>query len=320
MSEDDYKMDHKRRGVALVINIRNYEGNESKERVWSAKDVESLKTTLEYLEFYFQLCINSTAKEISDEIQRQASSDHSNCDCFLCVVMSHGNEKDMFYSSDNKEISFKQLMAPIKSCESLKKKPKMFFFQACRGENKMEQNFAPSPDPNLQTQIQNPEAQSSTCSILFNRIFCCKSVAPKVSPLTDHPPQQQDKTRQKETKPKDTNIDSESDLLAFYSTLPDHLSFGTIDGGTFFIQSVCDVLSNEAYKNIPNNDKLSQMILKINSKVKDQGLSLADPIYRLTKDVHFLPKDVSESILLTINSCIIKPWIFQMCFVKANIL
>ena len=160
MSEDDYKMDHKRRGVALVINIRNYEGKENNERVWSAKDVESLKTTLEYLEFDFQLCVNFTAKEISDEIQRQASSDHSNSDCFLCVVMSHGNEKDMFYSSDNKEISFKELMAPIKLCESLKKKPKMFFFQACRGENKLEYNFAPRPNRNLQTQLQNPEAQS----------------------------------------------------------------------------------------------------------------------------------------------------------------
>jgi hypothetical protein len=60
-------------------------------------------------------------------------------------------------------------------------------------------------------------------------------------------------------------------------------------------------LLNEAYKNIPNNDKLSQMILKINSKVKDQGLSLADPIYRLTKDVQFLPKEVSESILLIMD-------------------
>jgi caspase 7 len=305
MSEEkNYKMDHMRRGVALIINIRKYEDNENEERVWSEKDVKSLKKTFEYLEFDFRLCVNFTAKEISEEIQRQASSDHSNSDCFLCVVMSHGNDEDMFYSSDNKEISFKQLMAPIKLCESLKKKPKLFFFQACRGENKMKQNFAPSPDHNPQTQIQNPEAQSLTCSILFCRMFCCKSVAPKVSPmrsparaeqprpLTDHQPQQQ---MQKETKPEDTNIDSESDLLAFYSTLPDHLSFGTIDGGTFFIQSVCDVLLNEAYKNIPNNDKLSQMILKINNKVKDRGWSLADPINRLTKDVHFLPKDVSES-------------------------
>jgi hypothetical protein len=114
-----------------------------------------------------------------------------------------------------------------------------------------------------------------------------------------------------------TDVDTESDLLAFYSTLPDHLSFGAIDRGTIFIQSVCDVLLDEAYKNIPNNGKLSQMILKINSKVKDRGLMVADPTYRLNKDVQFLPKDVSESNLLTINGCIIKSWIFQ---VKANIL
>jgi len=314
MSEEkNYKMNHKRRGVALVINIREYQDNELKERVWSKKDVKSLKKTLKYLEFDFRLCQNLKAEQIKDVIQEIADEDHTKSDCFLCVVMSHGNEKDMFYSSDNKEISFKELMAPIKLCESLKKKPKMFFFQACRGENRLGYNFAQRPDPNLQTQLQNPEAQSLTCSILFCHIFCCKSVTTKVSHMSSTAGEEQPRS----SNPTYTDVDTESDLLAFYSTLPDHLSFGTIDGGTIFIQSVCDVLLNEAYKNIPNNGKLSQMILKINSKVKEGGLMVADPIYRLTKDVQFLPKDVSESNLLTINGCIIKSWIFQ---VKANIL
>ena len=51
--------------------------------------------------------------------------------------MSHGNE-DNIVTKDNKLISFEEIMAPIKSCLSLENKPKMFFFQACRGENKME--------------------------------------------------------------------------------------------------------------------------------------------------------------------------------------
>ena len=140
--------------------MRSYENDEHTNREAKSKiDVDNLKRTLEYLEFDFHLCDNFTSEKILEEIQRQALIDHSQSDCFLCVVMSHGNDKDMFYSSDNKEISFKQLMAPIKSCESLKKKPKMFFFQACRGENKLGYNFAPRPNRNLQTQLQNPEAQ-----------------------------------------------------------------------------------------------------------------------------------------------------------------
>ena len=54
--------------------------------------------------------------------------------------MSHGNA-DKIVASDNREISFEEIMKPIKSSSSLKNKPKMFFFQACRGESQMEQTL-----------------------------------------------------------------------------------------------------------------------------------------------------------------------------------
>jgi len=142
-------MDHEKRGTALVINIRSFDGDKLKNREIKSKiDVDNLKRTLKYLEFDFKLCDNFKAEEIEQEIQRQASKiDHSQSDCFLCVVMSHGNDKDMFYSSDNKEISFEDIMAPIKSCQTLKNKPKLFFFQACRGKFDMRcepYNFNPT--------------------------------------------------------------------------------------------------------------------------------------------------------------------------------
>jgi caspase 6 len=90
-------MDHEKRGTALVINIRSYENDKLKNReIKSEIDVGNLRRTLEYLEFNFQLCDNFKAEEIEQEIQRQASTDHSQSDCFLCVVMSHGNNKDIF--------------------------------------------------------------------------------------------------------------------------------------------------------------------------------------------------------------------------------
>jgi ankyrin repeat protein len=110
---DKYKMDHEKRGTALVINIRSFEGDKLKNReIKSRIDVDNLKRTLEYLEFDFKLCDNFKAEEIGQEVQRQALIDHSQSDCFFCVVMSHGNDKDMFYSSDNKEISLEQIMYP----------------------------------------------------------------------------------------------------------------------------------------------------------------------------------------------------------------
>ena len=43
--KEKYNMNHKERGTALVINMRNYEVK-LKERVWSEKDVEELTKAL----------------------------------------------------------------------------------------------------------------------------------------------------------------------------------------------------------------------------------------------------------------------------------
>jgi hypothetical protein len=242
---DKYKMDHEKRGTALVINIRSYEDDKLRNReIKSKKDVDNLKRTLEYLEFDFKECDNFKAEEIVQEIQRQASIDHSQSDCFLCVVMSHGNNKDTFYSHDNKEISFEQIMYPIKSCLTLMNKPKFYFFQVCRGE----------------------------CDMRFES-YNFKHIKVVLS-----------------------KIKYESDLLVYHSTFPDCKSWAKlIDNepkeGTIFIKSLCDVLS-EAYRMLPNNLPLSQMITKINKSVSDEKWQLADPKNTLTKEVYFTPKKV----------------------------
>ena len=107
-NETKYNMNHKERGIALVINMQNYDDpNPFKldERKWSEKDVESLKKTLDYLEFKVILSLDSTKNRIEKVLQEQAELDHSESDCFLCVVMSHGNE-DKIVTRDNQEMSF----------------------------------------------------------------------------------------------------------------------------------------------------------------------------------------------------------------------
>jgi hypothetical protein len=243
---DKYNMDHEKRGIALIINIRSYEDDIRKNREAKSKiDVDNLRRTLVYLEFDVKLCDNFKAEEIELEIQRQASIDHSQSDCFLCVVMSHGNNKDMFYSSDNKEISFEEIMAPIKLCKTLMNKPKMFFFQACRGKIDMGKSY----------NFKLPET-----SII-------------------------------------SRTEYESDLLVYHSTFHDCKSWAKLidkepKEGTIFIKSVCNVLS-EAYKMLPNNLPLSQMITKINKSVSDEKWQLSDPKNTLTKEVIFTPKNVS---------------------------
>jgi len=259
--ENMYKMDHDQRGIALVINIKAYNPNPHQldERKWSEKDIESLKRTLEYLEFDLKFYENLKANEIKEKIQNIAELDHTNSDCFLCVVMSHGSD-DKIMASDSEEISLVELLKPIKSCESLQNKPKMFFFQACRGDKEMDRSAPDVSTSDERITSDNPNEET------LNNITT--------------------------TQEQSSKMEAESDLLVYYATLPKHYAYGTVADGTFFIKSVCKEL-NEAYKNLPNNMLLSGLILNINKSVRESGLELADPINRLVRDVKFTPKKVS---------------------------
>ena len=260
-----YKMDHAKRGIALVININKYEPNPSKikEREWSIKDVENLTKTLNYLEFDLELEENLKKSQIEQRLQQIASINHEHFDCFLCVVMSHGND-DSFSTSNSELMSFEEIMEPIKSCRPLMNKPKMFFFQVCRGEKEMK-----SRSNSTSSTESRSGAKMSDKAVITS------------SKLND------------DNKNVATNFVGESDLLIYYSTLPDHYSYSNnLADGTIFISSFCDVL-NDAYKKLPNNLSLAQMITKINESVSNKRLQISVPEFRMTKEISFLPKDVS---------------------------
>jgi hypothetical protein len=200
-------MNHEKRGIALVINIRKFKDNGQEERKWSEKDFENLKQTFKYLEFDVRPYQNLTAKQIRDEIQKIADEDHTNSDCFLCVVMSHGNDEKIV-TSDNQQISFDEIMAPIKECPTLVDKPKLFFFQACRGENEM---------------LNRQDSDESTSSG-NNPTDDVSIVSTTASSYSSNPK-------------KRTFIKFEADLLVFYATKKHFYAFANnTNKGTIFIE------------------------------------------------------------------------------------
>jgi len=66
-------------------------------------------------------------------LRQAATEDHSNSDCFVCVILSHGEEGLVYGTNGTVKLDriysiFKGEVAP-----SLVGKPKLFFIQACRG-------------------------------------------------------------------------------------------------------------------------------------------------------------------------------------------
>ncbi|GFO38322.1 caspase-3-like [Plakobranchus ocellatus] len=133
---DHYNMKHDERGLALIINNKKFHPRLGlSERTGSDVDAYKMHMLLGTLGFEkIQQHDNVKANDMKDLLYQAAKKDHTDSDCFACVILSHGEEGYVF-GTDNK-ISVDDLVLPFKGdrCTSLAGKPKLFFIQACRGQ------------------------------------------------------------------------------------------------------------------------------------------------------------------------------------------
>ncbi|XP_078616297.1 caspase-10-like [Branchiostoma floridae x Branchiostoma japonicum] len=128
-----YAMSRAPRGVCVIINNIHFE--DMAERDGAEGDTGRLREVFESLGFTVVTFRDLDHAKMVDVMKDQGKADHSNYDCFVCVIMSHGTMGKV-YSSDDVGIDICELMKPVnaKKCPSLKGKPKLFFIQACQGE------------------------------------------------------------------------------------------------------------------------------------------------------------------------------------------
>jgi hypothetical protein len=128
-------MAHSNRGKAFIINNKTFlppSGMEEYPREGTDIDAEDLRKLFDDLGFETKVYHNKTSKEIMKTFDEYAAMDHTNYDCFICAVLTHGNE-GLIYSTDG-QITIKELTAKFQCKKSLHGKPKLFFFQACQGK------------------------------------------------------------------------------------------------------------------------------------------------------------------------------------------
>ncbi|XP_051154831.1 caspase-1-like isoform X2 [Leptopilina boulardi] len=129
-----YNMNHKYRGKCVIFNHDIFDTGFEK-REGSTNDAKRIQKTFQNLGFIIELLDNLKHNEIIGKIEKLQNEDHSDNDCICIFVLTHGltNDlicaKDVAYSSDN---IWKPFTAD--KCISLAGKPKLFFFQACRGD------------------------------------------------------------------------------------------------------------------------------------------------------------------------------------------
>ncbi|NWH43042.1 CASP6 protein, partial [Fregata magnificens] len=125
-----YKMNHQRRGVALIFNHERFFWHlRLPDRRGTLADRNNLKRSLTDLGFEVRHFDDLKAEDVLQKICEASKDDHSNADCFVCVFLSHG-ENDHIYAYDA-QIKIETITDMFRGdkCQSLVGKPKIFIIQ-----------------------------------------------------------------------------------------------------------------------------------------------------------------------------------------------
>ncbi|XP_011202744.2 caspase-3 [Bactrocera dorsalis] len=235
-TEVDYRTDNLHIGLAIVLNHKNIKGQ--RPRNGAEKDCKDITASLENYGFQVRVYNDLKKKKISTLLNSVAAEDHSQYDCFVVVVMSHGDKgrvcaADDFYSTE-------ELWEPLlgDKCPTLLGKPKLFFIQACRG-----------------TRIEQPV-------LITSRALFQAAVFPSSATV--------DRTMYA--------IPTTADILVMYSTFEDYYSFRNSVSGSWFIQSLCSILNEAAQSKEAQTVgvELLRLLTAVNRKVAYEYQSYSD--------------------------------------------
>ncbi|XP_008494157.2 caspase-8 isoform X1 [Calypte anna] len=130
---ETYKMEHIPRGYCLILNNYKFK-NPWDNREGTLKDGEAVKRVFQWLQFVTVEHMNLEAEQMYAKVKEYSKKDHTNMDCFVCFIFSHGI-KDKISGVDGEFVNVKDLVSCFRgsNCLSLAGKPKLFFIQACQG-------------------------------------------------------------------------------------------------------------------------------------------------------------------------------------------
>lgn len=203
-TEDFYSMNNLTMGVAVIFNQIDFGLQKNlSNRDGTEKDANDLKNVLELFDFKVQIHSDCTTSEIKIILKRIYKEDHNNNNCVLIAMMTHGNKGGIVYTKDNQmkvNDIWKQFTA--ENCKSLAGKPKIFLFQACRGNL-----------PDVGAEFEEPKMPDDE--------FCLRSSV--------------------NLSPNRFVIPTVSDILIYFSSAEGFPSFRD-DNGSWFVQALCATL------------------------------------------------------------------------------
>ncbi|XP_078453593.1 caspase-3-like isoform X1 [Lampetra planeri] len=169
-----YNMNYSNVGYCVIINNKTFDRSTGMgERTGTDVDRDMLEKQFKGLGFQVEVKNNMKRKEMVSYITEVAEKDHRQCACFVCILLSHGDE-GVIYGTDD-YLPIRELTTPFRGdlCRHLVGKPKLFFIQACRGTD-FDEGATTCADNDVETDSDSISRQ--TIPVEADFLYCYSTV------------------------------------------------------------------------------------------------------------------------------------------------
>ncbi|KFV96043.1 Caspase-9, partial [Fulmarus glacialis] len=216
-------------GHCLILNNVNFSrDSDLSTRDGSNVDCEKLEKRFKALRFDVLTRRDLKAQEMVSELQKLARQDHSALDCCIVVILSHGCQTSHIqfpggiYGTDGKPIPIEKIVNYFNGshCPSLRGKPKLFFIQACGGEQRDRGFLVDCDSPGDEAPGGSLESDATPFQTPSGNMDEPDAVASLPTP---------------------------SDILVSYSTFPGFVSWREASSGSWYVEMLDSVLEQYAH-------------------------------------------------------------------------
>ncbi|KAB0791990.1 hypothetical protein PPYR_13951 [Photinus pyralis] len=135
--EDEYPRTGSDPGLVVIFNQQTFGDDDEMARRGTNRDVNELILTFGRLGYNIEeryIYNNLKRFEILEAIKELSSTDHSDRNCLIIIVLTHGEVNNVLQVEDGL-METSEFWTPFSntSCLSFSSKPKFFVFQACKG-------------------------------------------------------------------------------------------------------------------------------------------------------------------------------------------
>ncbi|KAM4871840.1 caspase-9 [Thomomys bottae] len=244
-----YVLDADPCGHCLIVNNVNFSpASGHRPRTGSHVDCERLQHRFRQLHFAVEVKCDLPAKQMVQALMELAQRDHRALDCCVVVILSHGCQAShrqfpgAVYGTDGQTVSVEKIVNIFNGthCPGLRGKPKLFFIQACGGEQK---------DHGFEVDLSSPKDRG-----------CSGSPEPDAAPFRED-------VRTLDQLDAVSSLPTPSDILVSYSTFPGFVSWRNTERGSWYIETLDSVLEQWA-----RSEDLQSLLLRVANAVSERGI------------------------------------------------